>query len=676
VDGVDGVSVSNARIDFDGSLIITLSTGVELNVGEVVSPDLAESIKVITNGGGTSQYVLDTLASLQTQITNLIPSQTGNAGKFLTTDGTDISWASVAGALSYQGTWNASTNTPTLASSTGVNGYYYIVSTAGSTNLDGITDWQIGDWLLFNGTVWQKIDQSNLVTSVNGQTGAVSVGTVTSVAATAGTGITVTGSPITSSGTLTITNTAPDQTVALTGAGTTSISGTYPNFTITSNDAYVGTVTSVGITAGTGITVSNSPITSSGSMTVGVSTKLANFVNLSGSGLIAQNGSGALDAVTITGGTGISVAHGNGTSGNPTISLASGYGDTLNPYTSKTANYFLAAPNGSAGVPTFRAVVAADIPTAVAKAGDTMTGALGIIAGSASTPSLFASGDTNTGIFFPAADTIAFSEGGAESMRIDSSGNVGIGATPSAWTFKTLQVGLGSTSYNSGGSVYTGSNIFYDGAWKYIGTGTALLYEQSYDTGSGQHIWYGSASGTAGGTVSLLDRMRITSAGDVGIGTASPSTKLHVVGEITATQGVGGTPAFSATPSTTQSVTSATYTKVNFGTENFDTNSNFASSRFTPTVAGYYFISGSIYSVSTAAATYIWAIIFKNGGLAFVGNLNVPVSGVDGIGTVNGLLYMNGSTDYVEMYCYLAGTSPVIQTGANTVFSGFLARGA
>ena len=174
-DGADGVSVSNARIDFDGSLIITLSTGVELNVGEVVSPDLAESIKVITNGGGTSQYVLDTLASLQTQITNLIPSQTGNSGKFLTTNGSALSWASVAGGLTYQGTWNASTNTPTLTSSVGTNGYYYIVATAGSTNLNGITDWQIGDWLMFNGSVWQKIDQSNLVTSVNGQTGAVSL---------------------------------------------------------------------------------------------------------------------------------------------------------------------------------------------------------------------------------------------------------------------------------------------------------------------------------------------------------------------------------------------------------------------------------------------------------------------------------------------------------------------
>jgi hypothetical protein len=229
-----------------------LSSGVELNVGEVVAPDLAERIKVITNGGGTSQFVLDTLASLQSQIDNLIPSQTGNAGKFLTTNGTTLSWGTGSGGLSYQGTWNASTNTPTLASSTGVNGYYYITATAGSTNLDGITDWQIGDWLLFNGTVWQKIDQSNLVTSVNGQTGAVSVGTVTSVAATAGTGITVTGSPITSSGTLTITNSAPDQTVSLTASTGISTSGTYPNFTIT-NSAPDQTVS---LTASTGISTS------------------------------------------------------------------------------------------------------------------------------------------------------------------------------------------------------------------------------------------------------------------------------------------------------------------------------------------------------------------------------------------------------------------------------------
>jgi hypothetical protein len=80
---------------------------------------------------------------------------------------------SVIGALSYQGTWNASTNTPTLASSTGTKGYYYVVSVAGSTNLDGITDWKIGDWAVYNGSVWQKIDNTDSVTSVNGFTGAV-----------------------------------------------------------------------------------------------------------------------------------------------------------------------------------------------------------------------------------------------------------------------------------------------------------------------------------------------------------------------------------------------------------------------------------------------------------------------------------------------------------------------
>ena len=87
----------------------------------------------------------------------------------------------VIGALSYQGTWNASTNTPTLISSVGVKGYYYVVSVAGSTNLNGITDWQVGDWVVFDGLIWEKIDNTDSVTSVNGLTGAV-VLTTTNIA--------------------------------------------------------------------------------------------------------------------------------------------------------------------------------------------------------------------------------------------------------------------------------------------------------------------------------------------------------------------------------------------------------------------------------------------------------------------------------------------------------------
>lgn len=62
------------------------------------------------------------------------------------------------GALNYKGTWNASTNTPTLASGVGTKGDYYVVSVAGSTNLDGITTWYVGDWAAFNGTVWQRLE--------------------------------------------------------------------------------------------------------------------------------------------------------------------------------------------------------------------------------------------------------------------------------------------------------------------------------------------------------------------------------------------------------------------------------------------------------------------------------------------------------------------------------------
>jgi hypothetical protein len=89
--------------------------------------------------------------------------------------------ASIQGGVSYQGTWNASTNTPTLVNGVGVKGYYYVVSVAGSTNLDGITTWNVGDWAIFNGTVWQKVDNTDAVTSVNGYTGTV-VLTTTDVA--------------------------------------------------------------------------------------------------------------------------------------------------------------------------------------------------------------------------------------------------------------------------------------------------------------------------------------------------------------------------------------------------------------------------------------------------------------------------------------------------------------
>ncbi|CAB4183531.1 hypothetical protein UFOVP1464_21 [uncultured Caudovirales phage] len=83
--------------------------------------------------------------------------------------------AAVLGAIKYQGTWNATTNIPTLTSSVGTQGYYYVVATAGTTTLDGISSWEIGDWAIFGTATWQKIDNTDAVTSVNGFTGTVSI---------------------------------------------------------------------------------------------------------------------------------------------------------------------------------------------------------------------------------------------------------------------------------------------------------------------------------------------------------------------------------------------------------------------------------------------------------------------------------------------------------------------
>lgn len=83
----------------------------------------------------------------------------------------------VLGGAIYQGVWNATTNSPSLSSGSGTKGYYYVVSVAGSTNLDSTTDWKVGDWAIFNGSIWNKVDNTDAVSSVNGYTGAVSLAT-------------------------------------------------------------------------------------------------------------------------------------------------------------------------------------------------------------------------------------------------------------------------------------------------------------------------------------------------------------------------------------------------------------------------------------------------------------------------------------------------------------------
>jgi hypothetical protein len=132
-------------------------------------------------------------------------------------------------------------------------------------------------------------------------------GTVTSIDLTAGTGISVSGGPITTSGSITVVNTAPDQIVSLTGAGLATVTGTYPNFTITASGG-TGTVSSVDASGGTtGLTFSGGPITTSGTLTLAGTLAVANggtgATTLGTNGVLYGNGTSAV-AVTAAGTTG------------------------------------------------------------------------------------------------------------------------------------------------------------------------------------------------------------------------------------------------------------------------------------------------------------------------------------------------------------------------------------
>jgi hypothetical protein len=150
------------------------------------------------------------------------------------------------------------------------------------------------------------------------------------------------------------------------------------------------------------------------------------------------------------------------------------------------------------------------------------------------------------------------------------------------------------------------------------------------------------------------------------------------------TQGIyGNIPSFSAYKTTTQSISHATWTKVTFEVEEFDTNNNFASSTFTPTVAGYYQFNAVLEFAVPSVAAYQSFMFYKNGAYYMRGAQHYASSAISSCPASSALIYCNGTTDYIELWTWVtnnSGATNLYGSAAggtySTKFQGFLVKAA
>lgn len=154
---------------------------------------------------------------------------------------------------------------------------------------------------------------------------------------------------------------------------------------------------------------------------------------------------------------------------------------------------------------------------------------------------------------------------------------------------------------------------------------------------------------------------------------SADSTQALGVKWSTLSSGSGVFPSFYVEKSTGQSVNHATYTKLSWPTEIFDTNANFASDRFTPNVAGKYYLTASSQINSISNAKYLRTMIYKNGALLFEG-ARVSMGATGAVNTkAMGIVEANGTTDYFEVYVYQnnGAAATISATAASTYFQGY-----
>jgi hypothetical protein len=620
-DGGTGASdASGARTNLGAAAsAITISAGTGLSGGGDLSANRTLSIAntavtaaaygsasntltaTVNAQGQLTALAATPIAIANTQVSGLGTASVLNAGVALGVATLDAGGtvplsqipASIQGGVSYQGSWNAATNTPTLTSSVGSKGYYYVVSVAGSTNLNGITDWLPGDWAIFNGSVWEQIDNTDTVASVNGYVGAV-VLTAADVGAppttrtiSAGTGLTgggdlsanrtiaIDSTVVTLTGTQTLTNKTLTSAIAneILDVNGNEILSLLP---VASATDYVTVKNGIGV----GVPLHIQADGSSANIGMHLQPKGTGLITISdgtdfNKGIRFRSSGSAAGAVTLI--DAVSSAGHVITLPNATTTLVGR--DTTDTLTNKTINLasntlqatsaeIAAAVTDETGT---GALVFANSPTFVTPVlGTPASGTVTNLTGTASI-------NINGTVGATTASTGAFTSVTASTAIGTASGGTGLGgatpftangvvyasstsalATGSALTFDGALLTLGTSSgfpisgskfqigndanaplrlaisnQNAGASALVG--IAFEpagGGWKIdVPADTAGFVPPMYfKAGASTNVTfgYGGAVGIGYSSLNSVGSGGLAVAGNVGVGTASPTTKLHI----------------------------------------------------------------------------------------------------------------------------------------------------
>jgi hypothetical protein len=473
--------------------------------------------------------------------------------------------------LDYEGAWNASTNTPTLTSSVGTLGQFYIVSVAGNTNLNGVTNWGVGDWAVFNGSVWQRVEggaDGNFVNlSVSG-TATLSGGTVNGVAYLDASKAITTGSSLSFDG----TNLANSQNVAspiglvLTNSSANTAAGTRLTFKFGgSTTGYVGNQFD-------GADFNNQYMAAQHHIWFTNTTERMRITSTGNVGIDTGSPGAKLDVVSTSGGT--TARFRNVNTGN--------FIDFYETNTSTRLGY-VGTPDG-----------------------------------------------TNWNVHNDKAGYLAFDTSNTERMRIDSSGNLGLGVTPSAWSGVgpgILELNGNAYVYSTSGVLSSGANAYFNGSnWIYKTTQAATRYEQV----NGTHKWDTAPSGTAGNAISFTQAMTLDASGNLGLGVTlsawvEPAFEMKNGGMI-ATAGpnahyMSNTFYGSGTWTYTTSAAATRYTQQNGAHQWFNAPSGTAGNAITFTQAMTLDASGNLLVGTTSSVDNNFDI-----------QINTPAAGVRGMG--------------------------------------------